>query len=95
MDWWKAEYHYYYDRSDLKKLIEHGINSKQQGTCDMADLLGPEYTQEFLNRGLMRKDERCCCYGLPMMYVTIYTSIHKLCTDFRQKLCRNKPTNKR
>ena len=48
----------YYDRSDLK--IEHGINSKQQGTCDMADLLGPEYTQEYLNRGLMRKDERCC-----------------------------------
>ena len=40
----------YYDRSDLKKLIEHGINSKQQGTCDMADLLGPEYTQEFLSR---------------------------------------------
>ena len=53
MDWWKAEYHSYYDRSDLKQLIEHGINSKQQGTCDTADLLGPEYTQEFLTSGLM------------------------------------------
>lgn len=58
----------------------------------MADLLGPEYTQEFLNRGLMRKDERCC-YNMDV--VTIYTSIHKLCTDFRKKLCRNKPTNER
>ena len=30
-----------------------------------------------------------------MMYATIYTSIHKLCTDFRQKLCRNKPTKQK
>ena len=61
MDWWKAEYHFTTIDLTLKiKADRARINSKQQGTCDMADLLGPEYTQEFLNRGLMRKDERCC-----------------------------------
>lgn len=72
----------YYDREmfDLTpKIKANRVRHYFKATRDMwYDLLGPEYTQEFLNSRLMWKDERCCynmvCLWCMSPFIHLYTS---------------------